>query len=231
MDGRPAFRITPRFVFGMAIIALGAVLLLGRLDIIDSDRVIRFWPLVLVVLGLIKLVQPSPASGRTGGIILTLVGVFMLLLTTDLLRLDFDVFLPLALILVGAWIVIRASMGVRRGGATVDAQSTFSSFALMAGVDRKATSKELRGGDATAIMGGCEIDLREALPAGGEATIDVFALWGGVDIIVPGDWTIVNNVTPIMGGVEDSRKMVGSDPLKRLVVKGVALMGGVEIRN
>jgi hypothetical protein len=110
--------------------------------------------------------------------------------------------------------------------------STISMLAIMAGVERKNASKEFRGGDATAIMGGAEIDLTDAsIEADCEAVIDVFAMWGGIDIIVPGDWTVTSTVLPIMGGVEDSRKTVGSDPNKRLLVKGMVLMGGVEIKN
>lgn len=240
MDGRPRLRFSPRLVFGLAILTLGVVLLLGKLEILDPDKVIQYWPLVLVAFGLAKLLQRGAASGRVGGAILTIVGVFVLLLNLDLIKVDFDVIWPLALVVLGVWIVARAVLGVKSGAAAeagsgaaaiTDTGTTFSTFALMAGVNRKATSKELRGGDATAIMGGCEIDLRDASPAGGEASIDVFALWGGIEILVPGDWTVVNNVTPIMGGVEDSRKTVGSDPTKRLVVKGLALMGGVEIKN
>ena len=51
-------------------------------------------------------------------------------------------------------------------------------------------------------MGGCEIDLRHA-SIDGEAVIDIFALWGGVELRVPPDWTVVSRVTPILGGVDD----------------------------
>ena len=59
--------------------------------------------------------------------------------------------------------------------------------------------------------------------------IDVFVLWGGVEIMVPPDWAVSNQVTPIMGGAEDGS--TGTQASRhRLVVKGVVIMGGVDIK-
>jgi predicted membrane protein len=52
-------------------------------------------------------------------------------------------------------------------------------------------------------MGGIELDLRQAGTENGTAVIDVFVLWGGIEITVPPDWAVSNEITPIMGGAED----------------------------
>lgn len=234
MDGRRGFSITPRLVLGVCIITLGVVLLLDQMQVVEAGSILRFWPVVLIVVGLVKLLRPAAVSSRAAGALFLIAGSLILLHTLDLVDVHWHVLWPLVLVFLGSWIVIRAVAG-RPGGkpsaGAVDSSSTFSSLSIMAGVDHKNASKEFRGGEATAIMGGCEIDLRDATIAGEEAVIDLFAMWGGIDIIVPGDWTIVISATPLMGGVEDSRKSVGSDPTKRLVVKGLVIMGGVEIRN
>ena len=78
-------------------------------------------------------------------------------------------------------------------------------------------------------MGGIELDLRQAGTENGEAVIDVFVLWGGIEITVPPDWTVSNQVTPILGGAED--KSTGTQQARnRLIVKGVVIMSGVDIK-
>ena len=80
-------------------------------------------------------------------------------------------------------------------------------------------------------MGGCEIDLRPSTIAEGPAVIECFALWGGIDLIVPEDWMVTGKVIPLMGGFEDNTKPATGGPRKELIVRGLAIMGGVEVRN
>ena len=71
--------------------------------------------------------------------------------------------------------------------------------------------------------------LDRASTANGEAIIDVFAMWGGIEIKVPPDWAVSNQAMAIMGGIED-KSQATSDARQRLVIRGFALMGGVEIK-
>ena len=80
-------------------------------------------------------------------------------------------------------------------------------------------------------MGGCELDLREAHMGGEETHIAAFALWGGIEIRVPKDWIVVNESVALMGGVDDTTRPPSGPGRPRLVVKGFALMGGIEIKN
>ena len=103
-------------------------------------------------------------------------------------------------------------------------------FAFMGGVRRNLTSATFRRGNATAIMGGVVIDMRQSSASGGESDIEVFAMWGGIEVMVPPDWQVVNEISPIMGGVED--KSAHTQPVRhRLVLKGLVFMAGVEIKS
>ena len=108
--------------------------------------------------------------------------------------------------------------------------SSVHAFAMLGGLERKSATPDFRGGDMTAIMGGCKVDLRQAGIASGRAVVDVVAIWGGVEIRVPADWTVVVEGTPILGAIED-KTVRPSGGAKILVVRGVAIMGGVEIGN
>ena len=107
-------------------------------------------------------------------------------------------------------------------------------FAVFGGGDRMLRSKYFRGGNVTAIMGGFDIDLRDADIAGDSARIEMFVLMGGVDLKVPENWTVVIDVTPFMGGADYSpknRRPSSEGPTKVLTVSGFVCMGGIEVRH
>jgi predicted membrane protein len=103
-------------------------------------------------------------------------------------------------------------------------------MAMLGGTKTVNSSDDFRGGQAVAVMGGCEIDLRKASVAAEEAVLDVFAFWGGVVVIVPEDWEVDNQVNAFLGGVEDkSHPAPGSK--QRLVLTGTVIMGGAEVKH
>jgi predicted membrane protein len=107
-----------------------------------------------------------------------------------------------------------------------------SLFSLLSSSKRRWGKSIFRGADTTAFMGGCELDLREALMGTGElAVVDVFVMMGGVTIFVPPHWTVSQEVVPLMGGVHDKTRSVPSNPAQHLLVRGTVVMGGVEISN
>jgi predicted membrane protein len=104
-------------------------------------------------------------------------------------------------------------------------------FALLGASRRRSVSQDFRGGSLFAMMGGCELDLRQASIRSGQAVLDAVAMWGGIEIKVPQDWTVALHGTPILGSFDDKTVHVGGDGSKVLVVKGAAIMGGVEVKN
>ncbi|TKK67432.1 hypothetical protein FC093_14130 [Ilyomonas limi] len=103
--------------------------------------------------------------------------------------------------------------------------------AVFAGVRRGILSKNFQGGDITAFMGGAEIDLTQA-DIQGTVVLDVTAVFGGVKLVVPADWEVQSHATAIFGGVEDKRFVYPAlQSGKVLVLDGVAVFGGVEIKS
>jgi predicted membrane protein len=103
--------------------------------------------------------------------------------------------------------------------------------AIFAGIKRVILSKNFKGGDLTAVMGGTEIDFTQA-DVQGEAMIDVTAVMGGHSFIIPPTWHVRNEISAVLGGVEDKRQVSATvDANKTLVLKGTVFMGGISIRN
>jgi predicted membrane protein len=224
-------RVTVQALFGLMVIVVGVLFTLDNLDIIDARDYLQYWPAGLVVIGLLKLYQGARSGhGWFGGLIFVSIGAWMLIEQIVYFRIDVRQLMPLFLVFLGGYMVWRG-FGGRSRPRGPDAESDFSALAIMGGVIRRSNAQNFRGADLTAVMGGCEIDLRQAsIAPGSEAIVDVFAFWGGIDIKVPDDWTVVSRVVPIMGGVED-KTHAPQTPDKRLVIRGLLVMGGCSVKN
>jgi LiaF transmembrane domain len=109
----------------------------------------------------------------------------------------------------------------------------FDYMAIFGGIKQRVTVKNFRGGRLTAIFGGFEVDLTRADIEGQTAVIDASALFGGGEIRVPPTWIIEIRGIALLGGYTDETHQEVSDPAtaKRLIVKGMAALGGVVIKN
>lgn len=113
------------------------------------------------------------------------------------------------------------------GHGTNDFQAIFS------GLEQIVVEKPFTGSLARAIFGGITIDLRNTELKEGDTFLDVQCVFGGIVLIVPQNWVVSSTVVAIFGGVDDKRgeKMLISPDGKRLVMRGGAVFGGIEVRN
>ena len=236
MVERMARRMDGRLLFGLVILTLGVLFTLDNLNILESEGILQWWPAIFLLVGLAKLFGIGTSRHLVWGAMFTVFG--FLLLGDTLGSWDFEIwnFWPLVLIFVGGSLLARG-FGRRAGlpgapgapGADIDAE--LRSFAFMSGVTRRIQSPEFRGGELSAVMGGVELDLRQAkLNPTGAAVLEVFVWWGGIDIRVPEGWNVVNEGLAIMGAVEDTTKAHG-DGKQALIIRGLVVMGGVDIKN
>jgi len=239
--------VTPKFVIGVCLVLVGVVLALDQLGLLYANHLLRFWPAALIIIGLVML-QRREGQSALRALVLIVVGGWLLLNTLGLVSLDLWEFLvPLLLVFFGARIMMhnRSSgsgappnlpgTGPQTGNSPAGGSGEpvhASLFSLLSGSKRRWGKSVFRGAEMTAVMGGCELDLRDALMSTGElAVIDVFAVMGGVTIFVPPHWTVSQEVEAIMGGVHDKTQSVPSNPAQHLLVRGTVVMGGVEISN
>lgn len=230
--------ITPRLIFGLALIFLGIIFVLDHLDRADWEDVFQFWPVILVIAGVGKLFWPGSASGRITGLILLIIGLWLLLEALGYFYyFSFWDYWPVILVLIGIRIAWQGAAGRRVYAGKTNGSSTVNAVAILGGATRTSNSLDFRGGDMVAFMGSCEIDLRHARIADPPAVIDAFAFWGGVEIKVPEGWSVVVRGVPLLGGYVDNTRGPAEDelgleePRQELIVKGMAIMGGVEVKN
>jgi hypothetical protein len=133
---------------------------------------------------------------------------------------------------------VGADGTVAGSAAAGDSETSFQAMAVMAGIRRSSSSQALRRIETMAVMGGVEIDLTHAAPPPGEAVeVDAFTIWGSIEIWVPPHWAVELQPVALMAGVEDNTVQRYTTPgpvdasRPRLVVRGFALMAGIEIKN
>lgn len=227
--------VTPQIVLGVIIILLGLLFTLDRMEILDARDILWYWPLLLAAYGASRFFQPAGSHGRIWGGIFLIAGTALFIDRLDLLEFRLMTLWPLLLVAGGAALVVRA---VRRTAATDErttdpraGEPVLQAMAVLGAVERTISSPDFRGGEISAILGGCDLDLRQAVITTSPAVIDVFTFMGGVDIKVPVTWNVEVRGFPILGGMEEKTAHPNDPQAPRLIVKGTAVMGGVEITN
>ena len=221
-DNRSEFN--PAVLNGLALIVVGGILLLDQLNIISVD----FWALVFGAFGLLRIFQAQDATGRIWGGFLLAIGIAFELQHLRHFDLQLDRTWPVFVIAAGLLLIWRAYQQPTESGGVLSPH--LNVFAVLGGGEYRIRAQNFRGGDVVALMGGFDIDLRDAELEGNEAVITVNALMGGGVIRVPERWAVSMRVAAFMGG-HSLKAREGSQPTKTLIVKGMAIMGGIEVRN
>jgi hypothetical protein len=252
--------ITPQLVIGIFITLFGLVLTLERLNLVGAGQARLLWPLALMTLGTALMLRRQDSKGRFWGIFWASIGFWLLLNALGILSVSLgDLVVPLVLILIGATLVSRTLKGtgferparpsrgiearipdvpsipLTAGTPRSEASGRVSLFTIMGEAKRASNDRPFRGGEMTAFMGGCVLDLRQAeLGLGEQATINILAVMAGHEIWVPSGWVVLSDVVPLLGGMDDKRlpPLTPVPPdAPRLLLKGFVLMGGVVVKN
>lgn len=223
-------RFGPRLILGLTVITVGLILTLDNFGVLEADDLLIYWPLALVGIGLTRLFSRD-ATNLVFSVSLIGVGSWILMFNVGLTRLEpWGFFWPILLVVVGS----SLAFGSMRPGipAGADPSATLNVFAVLGGVKRRANNPSFQGGELTAFMAGCEADLTRAkISKDDRPMIRVFALWGGIEIRVPPEWSIDSQVLPIMATYEDQTEPPTASDGPRLMIKGVVIMGSIEVKN
>jgi len=240
----PREMFSTRLIVGVVIMLLGVTLLADNLGWIEAKHVFRaMWPLALVAVGVAMVRRPQHRRSREGGWVLITIGIWLFLKKIGWVDFSLGQFLvPAIFLFVGGMLVFRslkgpgevpkATLNAPNGDAAPGDHAEFvRSFAMLSGVELRPVSRPFRGADLSAVMGGIKLDLSSARMEGDSAVIELFAFWGGVEIYVPPEWTVTSEVTTLLAGFIDKRRPTSIVPTRRLVIKGTAVMSGVELKN
>lgn len=198
--GRVKILARGRLAIGIIIVVFGVITLLNGIGVKTIgfwELLGKYWPLFLIAFGTGLLVERTGNGGKVIGAFIFLLGLGFLGNNLGWFSVNISGLIwPSILIIIG----ISFLTGFQKEGS--------SNIAVMSGVERKGTW-EVKNGSYLALMGGIEIDLRQAQVPEGITDINVTALMGGVNIIVPPDLAVDCEGTAMLGGVEFFKKNSG----------------------
>ena len=221
-----------RMFAGLLIILIGVLFLLGNLGRLDiGDVFSTYWPLIIIFIGIWHLIAHEFRNAGLG-VILLLVGGFFMLVNLDVITGRVWVyFWPLLIIAAGLWLIFRPRFRLFKEKAPEIKERDLDAFVIFAGIKRRFSGPDFRGGKATALFGGIDLDFTQASLADNKATIELTALFGGIEVLVPNDWEIVVDSSSIFGAVEDKHKGAPPGETKTtLFIRATAMFGGIEIK-
>lgn len=214
---------------GLLIMLLGLVWLAGNLGFTEARELLhQYWPVVLILAGLALLLNRRHDQVLMA-IILMVAGGWAFAVRQQWVHVGFwAVFAPLMVMLMGGSVLWRAFH--RPAGPENPSTAYIRTFAIMSGSELRPTMA-FEGAELTAVMGGTKLDLSGVAMAGDTAVIDIFALMGGAELHVPADWDVTLKVACLMGGCVDKRRPAAQPATRHLVIQGLVVMGGVEIKD
>jgi predicted membrane protein len=223
---------------GVLVIAAGLLLLARNTGFLDASisRIIFSWEMLLIAIGVVNIFWRQ--SMWSGMILIALGGFFLLVNFYHMPFSTWQLFLPALIILVGLRMIFGSSkLEKKMFREPIFAQTTgkdnyFEDIAVFGGGERRVIAPELKGGRMVAIFGGSKIDLSHSNIAAGErANVEVVCIFGGTTLLVPSDWNVKIEVFNIFGGYADKRMISQIDYNKTLIIKGITMFGGGEIKS
>jgi len=213
MEKKASINLDLKMIIGLVVICAGILFLLENLGVTIGVDMWDFWPVALILIGLSHISKPPETRHGFSGAIFIIVGVLFLLNNLDIIVFDIGTFWPIIVILVGMAIIKDAVWGGHKAPSSSD---SFNLSFILGGAEYKFASDQFKGGKVSA-----------------------FVVMGGIEIRVPRNWHVNIEGTPILGGIDNktvvmSKQEVAANPekeIRKLTIKGMSIMGGIEVKN
>ncbi len=235
-------------LLGTGMVLLGALWLLHAIGLLPPPWV--FWPMLLVLLG-IRGWRNTQRGSRVVSV--TVAGLGVILQATLLLNLSGESYLLLlpvtivlrvlgfagkvllavlpVLLLVGGIVLLRRRRREADAAAPApEGSSVLDQLLVFASDERKLGSTSFAGGWVAPVFASIEYDLSTAQLATETVTLEVYPVFGSIEIKVPPGWVVESRCVPIFGSVEiRANAPPAGPPDGRLLLSGLVLFASVEI--
>lgn len=218
-------------LWGIVLIAAGVVLALNVFNITDINMFFDgWWTLFIIVPCAIGLFTEREKTGNIIGIV---IGVLLLLCCQDVLSFSilWKLLVPVIIVIIGLKMVLTGLFGNKANEIMkklrLEGKEPKVGCAVFSGCDMSCDGEVFEGAELTAVFGGVDCDLRNAIIEK-DCAVQVSAIFGGIDIFVPDNINVKVSSNSIFGGVSNKTAVHQNAPT--LYVRGTCMFGGVEIK-
>ena len=222
---------TSSVLWGIVLIAAGVILALNVSGITDIHIFFDgWWTLFIIVPCGIGLFTERE---KTGNIIGIAIGVCLLLCCQEILSFSmlWKLLIPVVIVIIGLKMVLTGLFGNKANEMLktlrAEGKEPRTGCATFSGCDMNYDGEVFEGAELTAVFGGVKCDLRNAIIQK-DCAIQVSAIFGGIDVLVPEGINVKVSSNSIFGGV--SNKTAVYQNALTIYISGTCIFGGVDIK-
>lgn len=220
-------------IWGIVLVIVGVIVALNELEITDIDIFFDgWWTLFIIIPCFIGIFTSKDKYSNILGVA---AGVFLLLCCQDILEFSmlWQLGLPVIIVAVGLKMIFgglfrnkthKVQENVKLNNGTPKRLS-----AIFSGNSVNFSGEEFCGSNINAVFGGADCDLRGAF-IGQDCVINAYAIFGGIDILVPENVNIKINSTSFFGGVENENHKTAYENAPTIYINATCLFGGIDIK-
>lgn len=220
-----------RILWGIVLIFIGVIWGLNRTGVADINIFFDgWWTLFIIVPSAISFFEKG--NNKISSLIFLIIGVLLLLAAQGLFEFEilWEILLPTIVVLIGLSLIFgnKVNFNVKEKTKCLDSEDTENIFAAFGEQNVTKSGENFEKANLNAIFGAVKLDLKEA-KLEKETVIGAWAIFGGIEILVPKDCIVKVKGTPIFGGISNERKN-NEDAKKTIYIEGYAVFGGIEIK-
>lgn len=216
-------------ILGAVLIAAGVIFALEELGISHFNFSFEGWWTVFIILP--SLYDLVTSKDKTGNLIFLLVGVYLLLAARNIIDYStaWKLLLPAIIVVVGIKLIIKTVMGENEPTAAENLNENSECVTIFGTKEEDYSGKDIKALKVGALFGGTKCNLTNT-NFDETSHIDLFCMFGGVDIVIPKNVQIKVNAFCLFGGITDKR-VVGENIEKTatVTINGFCMFGGAEI--
>lgn len=221
------------FLWGIVLVVIGVILGTNALNITNINIFFNgWWTLFIIVPSFIDLFKEE---NKTGNLIMLTLGIILLLACQDFLEFDLvlKLFIPLVLVITGLSLLFKNTVSnkitkeIKKINKTNPQSKEY--YATFSGQKLDFAGEEFSGCKLSAIFGGIDCDLTEAIITK-DTVITASSIFGGINLYAPSDVNVKVNSSSIFGGVTNKKKNNNDKGQKTIYINATCLFGGIEIK-